>query len=117
MVIEVRQFYQYVIPVDGSERVTIRNSKFLRKYIPELSPPPTQTITNGLSSRTFNTPQQEPMCTKETQKSERNTENPKTAPGKDPTSTPSALQESPLPPPPRLSTPPKTPQNTTPNVR
>ena len=30
-VIEVRQFDQYVICVDGSGRVTIRNRKFLRK--------------------------------------------------------------------------------------
>ena len=33
-VIEVRQHDQYVIRVDGSRRVTIRNRKFLRKYIP-----------------------------------------------------------------------------------
>lgn len=33
-VIEVRQFDQYVIRVDGSGRVTLRNRKFLRKYIP-----------------------------------------------------------------------------------
>ena len=34
MVIEVRQFDQYVIRVDGSGRVTIRNRKFLRKFTP-----------------------------------------------------------------------------------
>ena len=33
-VIEVRQHDQYVIRVDGSGRVTLRNRKFLRKYIP-----------------------------------------------------------------------------------
>ena len=33
-VVEVRQFDQYVIRVDGSGRVTLRNRKFLRKYIP-----------------------------------------------------------------------------------
>ena len=33
-VIEVRQHDQYVIRVDGSRRVTVRNRKFLRKYIP-----------------------------------------------------------------------------------
>jgi len=43
-VIEVRQFDQYVVRVDGSGRVTIRNRKFLRKYLPVYSPPVTQTI-------------------------------------------------------------------------
>ena len=38
-VIEVRQFDQYVIRVDGSGRVTLRNRKFLRKYTPVCSPP------------------------------------------------------------------------------
>ena len=37
-VIEVRQHDQYVVRVDGSGRVTLRNRKFLRKYIP-VSPP------------------------------------------------------------------------------
>lgn len=34
VVIEVRQFDQYLIRIDGSGRVTLRNRKFLRKYIP-----------------------------------------------------------------------------------
>ena len=34
IVIEVRQFHQYVIRVDGSGRVTLRNRRFLRKYTP-----------------------------------------------------------------------------------
>ena len=34
LVIEVRQFDQYVMCVDGSSRVTLRNRKFLRKYEP-----------------------------------------------------------------------------------
>ena len=34
MVIEVRQYDQYVVRVDGSGRVTLRNRKFLRKYLP-----------------------------------------------------------------------------------
>ncbi|CAG2237462.1 unnamed protein product [Mytilus edulis] len=33
-VIEVRQFNQYVIQVDGSGRDTLRNRKFIRKYEP-----------------------------------------------------------------------------------
>ena len=34
VIIEVRQYHQYVIRVDGSGRITIRNRKFLRKYTP-----------------------------------------------------------------------------------
>ena len=34
--VEVRQFDQYVVRVDGSGRVTLRNRKFLRKYMPVL---------------------------------------------------------------------------------
>lgn len=34
IVIEVRQFDQYVVRVDGSGRVTLRNRRFLRKYTP-----------------------------------------------------------------------------------
>ena len=34
IVVEVRQFDQYVIRMDGSGRVTLRNRKFLRNYIP-----------------------------------------------------------------------------------
>jgi hypothetical protein len=34
IIIEVRQFDQYVVRVDGSGRVTLRHRKFLRKYIP-----------------------------------------------------------------------------------
>jgi hypothetical protein len=34
LIVEVRQFDQYVVRVDGSGRVTLRNRKFLRKYAP-----------------------------------------------------------------------------------
>ena len=37
IVIEVRQFDQYVVRVDGSGRVTLRNRKFLRKFLPVIS--------------------------------------------------------------------------------
>lgn len=36
VVVEVKQFDQYVVRVDGSGRVTLRNRKFIRKYIPVL---------------------------------------------------------------------------------
>ncbi|RUS76710.1 hypothetical protein EGW08_015537 [Elysia chlorotica] len=40
IVIEVRQFDQYAIRVDGSGRVTLRNRKFLRKYKPVMARTP-----------------------------------------------------------------------------
>ncbi|XP_021351985.1 uncharacterized protein K02A2.6-like [Mizuhopecten yessoensis] len=54
IITEVRQFDQYVVRVDGSGRVTLRNRKFLRKYIPVVTPPARYTIDNqiGLSHRT-----------------------------------------------------------------
>ena len=48
VVIEVRQFDQYVIRVDGSGRMTTRNRKFLRKYIPVQSTPPRRTLDEDL---------------------------------------------------------------------
>ena len=36
MVVEVRQFDQYLVKVDGSGRVTLRNRKFLRSYVPAI---------------------------------------------------------------------------------
>jgi hypothetical protein len=40
IVVEVRQFDQYVVRVDGSGRVTLRNRKFLRKYLPVIQRSP-----------------------------------------------------------------------------
>jgi len=37
-VIEVCQYHQYVVRVDGSGRITIRNRRFLRKYTPVFQP-------------------------------------------------------------------------------
>ena len=48
LIIEVRQFDQYVIRVDGSGRVTIRNRKFLRKFIPAVARP----ILQGFPTKT-----------------------------------------------------------------
>ncbi|KAK6184631.1 hypothetical protein SNE40_007066 [Patella caerulea] len=39
LVIEVRQFHQYVVRVDGTGRVTLRNRQHLRKFTPFLSKP------------------------------------------------------------------------------
>ena len=40
VVVEVKQFDQYIIRMDGSGRATLRNRKFLRKYIPVVSREP-----------------------------------------------------------------------------
>ena len=48
IVIAVRQFDQYAIRVDGSGRVTLRNRKFLRRFIPMNPSPPKLTIDNDL---------------------------------------------------------------------
>ncbi|XP_054770983.2 uncharacterized protein K02A2.6-like [Lytechinus pictus] len=48
-VIEVRQYDQYVIRVDGSGRVTLRNRKFLRKYVPVRRHPPPLTMEEDIS--------------------------------------------------------------------
>ena len=39
IVVEVRQFDQYVVKIDGSNNSTIRNRKFLRKFIPLFNTP------------------------------------------------------------------------------
>ena len=48
IIIEVRQFDQYVIRVDGSGRITLRNRKFLRRYVPVQAPQPRRTIYDDL---------------------------------------------------------------------
>lgn len=59
VVIEVRQYDQYVIRIDGSRRVTLRNRKFLRKYLPVQSPSHKLTIDNDIGiRRSFPVPSQ-----------------------------------------------------------
>ena len=48
---EVRQYDQYVIKMDGSGRMTVRNRKFLRKYIPVVKSAPTITINRDFNYR------------------------------------------------------------------
>lgn len=63
LVVEVRQFDQYLIRVDGSGRTTLRNRKFIRKYVPvHALPSPTsiRTPTTSLSSPL--TPALSPTC-------------------------------------------------------
>ena len=47
-IIEVKQFNQYLVRVDGSNRVTLRNRKFLRKFIPVYEPKTRLTIHDDL---------------------------------------------------------------------
>ena len=65
-IIEVRQFDQYVIRVDGSGRITIRNRKFLRKYAPVRTATPRRTIDEDLQYHASRrTPQPQPRRQKE----------------------------------------------------
>ncbi|CAG2216566.1 unnamed protein product [Mytilus edulis] len=48
IIIEVRQFDQYAVKVDGSGRVTLRNRKFLRKYVPVKGIKTTKTLQDDL---------------------------------------------------------------------
>ena len=47
-IIEVRQFDQYLVKIDGSNRTTLRNRKFLRKFNPVQRSPPPRTIMDDL---------------------------------------------------------------------
>ena len=47
--IEVRQYDQYIIRIDGSGRLTLRNRKFLRKYIPVHHPEPRRSIIDDMA--------------------------------------------------------------------
>jgi len=51
IIIEVRQFDQYVVRVDGSGRVTVRNRKFLRKYLPVVPRHPHSSLDTDLAYR------------------------------------------------------------------
>ena len=48
IIIEVRQFDQYLVKIDGSGRTTLRNRKFLRKYIPVRTVTPRRLIMDDL---------------------------------------------------------------------
>ncbi|GFO50205.1 retrovirus-related pol polyprotein from transposon opus [Plakobranchus ocellatus] len=56
IVIEVRQFDQYVIRVDGSGRVTLRNRKFLRLYHPVIARSPVAQLPSPTAIVTQTTP-------------------------------------------------------------
>ena len=48
LIVEVRQFDQYIVRVDGSGRVTLRNRKFLRKYTPVNATLPLRSLNDDL---------------------------------------------------------------------
>jgi len=47
-VVEVKQFDQYIVKMDGSGRTTLRNRKFLRKFIPTQQQKSRRTIIDDL---------------------------------------------------------------------
>ncbi len=49
IVIEVPQFHQHLIRIDGSGRQTLRNRKFLRKYIPIYQPAKRRSILEDIA--------------------------------------------------------------------
>ena len=61
LVVEVRQFDQYVIRVDGSGRVTLRNRKFLRKFMPVYAKPQIIDDMTQMSTDFKVTPTQQPF--------------------------------------------------------
>ena len=48
LIIEVYQFDQYIVLVNGSGRLSIHDCKFLRKYLPVQAQPPRCTIDDDL---------------------------------------------------------------------
>ena len=50
-IVEVRQHDQYVIKIDGSGRITLRNRKFIHKFIPVYYDRPTRSIYDDLATR------------------------------------------------------------------
>ena len=64
IVIEVRQFDQYVVRVDGSGRVTLRNRKFLRHYVPVVPRSPLASLPAPTVPHTTNIPRPPPEAQK-----------------------------------------------------
>ena len=51
IIVEVRQFDQYLVKIDGSNRVTLHNRKFLRKFLPIYQVKTPQSILNDISKQ------------------------------------------------------------------
>ena len=50
IIVEVRQYNQYLVKMDGSNRTTLRNRKFLRRFLPARATPPPRSISEDLPS-------------------------------------------------------------------
>ncbi len=53
VIVEVRQYDQYMVKIDGTGRTTLRNRKFLRKFKPVNPPPSTRPILKDIQYREF----------------------------------------------------------------
>ena len=53
LVVDTKGYNQYVVRVDGSGRITLRNRKFLRKYMPVCTPRRTITIDDDRKSQNY----------------------------------------------------------------
>jgi len=69
-VVEVRQFDQYVLRVDGSGRVTLRNRKFLRRFTPFGPPRPFNDVPPPVRKNNLQLRQIPPLITAPTQPSD-----------------------------------------------
>ena len=49
IIVEVRQYDQYLVKTDGSNRTTLRNRKFLRHFIPAQATPPPRSIIEDIA--------------------------------------------------------------------
>ena len=61
IIVEVRQYDQYIVRTDGSNRTTLRNRKFLRKFIPARVTPPPRSIIEDLAHQREMNHQQAPV--------------------------------------------------------
>ena len=82
VIIEVHQFDQYVVHVDGFGRITLYNRKFLRRYVPVQAPQPRRTIHDDfrqitkLLAKPAASPTLQPTCTPTTLASDQPTPEP-----------------------------------------
>lgn len=60
VIVEVRQYDQYMVKTDGSNRTTLRNRKFLRHFIPAKVMPPFRSIMDDFKYQTMNHKQPPP---------------------------------------------------------
>ena len=64
-VVEVRQYHQYVVKIDGSNRTTLRNRKFLRKFQPVRAITTPKSVLDDMDHARCIPPGNPPMATPE----------------------------------------------------